>query len=89
MFNSSEDSFILIIISGCNLEDGPGGIDPYFLAIKDAYENKSLSESTLRKAVTPLFYTRMRLGLFDPPHMNPYSQLDPAKVCIYSQTIII
>lgn len=35
---------------------------------------------TVREAVKPLFYTRMRLGLFDPEAMNPYADLDPAKV---------
>ncbi|NXX09966.1 XYL2 arabinofuranosidase, partial [Larus smithsonianus] len=30
----------------------------------------------LRDRVRPLFYTRMRLGEFDPPAMNPYSALD-------------
>ena len=30
----------------------------------------------LRDRVRPLFYTRMRLGEFDPPAMNPYSTLD-------------
>lgn len=30
----------------------------------------------LRDRVRPLFYTRMRLGEFDPPAMNPYSSLD-------------
>lgn len=31
---------------------------------------------TLRARVRPLFYTRLRLGEFDPPAMNPYSSLD-------------
>lgn len=31
---------------------------------------------TLRARVRPLFYTRLRLGEFDPPAMNPYSALD-------------
>lgn len=26
----------------------------------------------MRERVKPLFYTRMRLGEFDPPEMNPY-----------------
>lgn len=34
-----------------------------------------LTEETVRDAVKPLFYVRMRLGLYDPPDMNPYSQL--------------
>lgn len=34
------------------------------------------SPQMLRDRVRPLFYTRMRLGEFDPPAMNPYSSLD-------------
>ena len=29
-----------------------------------------------QELVKPLFYTRMRLGEFDPPHLNPYRNLD-------------
>ena len=65
---------------GCNLEDGPGGTDPYLLAISDAVKQGKLNESVVREAVAPLFYTRMRLGLFDPPNMNPYAKLDPATI---------
>lgn len=36
----------------------------------------SVSVQMLRDRVRPLFYTRMRLGEFDPPDMNPYSSLD-------------
>ena len=35
-----------------------------------------LNETTVRERVKPLFYTRMRLGEFDPPSMNPYTRLD-------------
>lgn len=31
---------------------------------------------TLRDRVRPLFYTRLRLGEFDPPAMNPYNALE-------------
>ena len=30
----------------------------------------------VRDRVKPLFYTRMRLGEFDPPEMNPYSSVN-------------
>ena len=52
-------------------------IKPYFLAITSAVKQGLLNESTVRDAVKPLFYTRMRLGLFDPPAMNPYAELEP------------
>lgn len=38
------------------------------------------SSQMLRDRVRPLFYTRMRLGEFDPPAMNPYSTLDLSAV---------
>lgn len=47
-----------------------------FLAISDAVAKGKLTESTVREAVKPLFYTRMRLGLFDPPELNPFAQLN-------------
>lgn len=35
---------------------------------------------TVKERLYPLFYTRMRLGEFDPPDMNPYSALDLSSV---------
>ena len=35
---------------------------------------KLVSETTLIELFKPLFYTRMRLGEFDPPEMNPYTR---------------
>jgi beta-glucosidase-like glycosyl hydrolase len=40
----------------------------------DAVKQGKLSEILVRERVKPLFYTRMRLGEFDPPEMNPYLQ---------------
>ena len=42
----------------------------------DAIDKSLLLESTVRERVKPLFYTRLRLGEFDPPSMNPYTQLN-------------
>lgn len=67
-------------LTGTNLEDGPGGREPYFNAITQAVMAGKLSMETVREAVKPLFYTRMRLGLFDPDEMNPYAALDPSVV---------
>ena len=39
-----------------------------------------LNESFVRESVKPLFYTRMRLGEFDPAEMNPYTKLDLTEV---------
>jgi len=72
-----------LFLPGVNLEDGPGGSLPFLINITEAYNVGKLDERTIRNAVKPLFYTRMRLGLFDPPEINPYAALDP-KVVVQS-----
>src|SRR6218665_593180 len=64
--------------AGTNLENGLDA--PMFASISKAVAQHKLSEDVVREAVKPLFYTRMRLGLFDPPNFNPYASLDPAIV---------
>ena len=44
-----------------------------FLISEDAVKQGRLSEALVRERARPLFYTRMRLGEFDPPEMNPYN----------------
>ena len=39
-----------------------------------------LTEQEIRDNVKPLFYTRMRLGEFDPEDMNPYNKIDMSEV---------
>src|SRR3984885_15083955 len=45
---------------------------PYIDAVKQGY----LAESDIDIAVTRLFTARMKLGMFDPPEMVPYSKID-------------
>jgi beta-glucosidase len=45
---------------------------PYLDAVKQGY----LKESDVDVAVTRLFTARMKLGMFDPPEMVPYSKID-------------
>lgn len=45
-----------------------------------AVKTGKLSEKLVRERVKPLFYTRMRLGEFDPPGMNPYLQYNMSLV---------
>ncbi|XP_046577964.1 LOW QUALITY PROTEIN: probable beta-D-xylosidase 7 [Haliotis rubra] len=62
--------------AGCNLElSGKEENLTYFFMV-DAIHQGKLTEEKVRQMVKPLFYTRMRLGEFDPPEMNPYSKLD-------------
>lgn len=44
--------------------------------IVDALKAGKLDKEEVFKSVSPLFYTRMRLGEFDPPEHNPYNFLD-------------
>ncbi|CAB3982823.1 probable beta-D-xylosidase 5 [Paramuricea clavata] len=63
--------------AGCNLELGlPNVSKNIYSYLGEAVTEKLVNESTLRELVKPLFYTRMRLGEFDPPEMNPYTSLD-------------
>ncbi len=45
---------------------------PYLDAVKQGY----LKESEIDVAVTRLFTARMKLGMFDPPEMVPYTKID-------------
>ena len=40
-----------------------------------AVEQNLTTMEDLVENVKPMFYTRMRLGEFDPPEMNPYSSI--------------
>ena len=45
---------------------------PYLDAVKQGY----LKESEIDTAVMRLFTARMKLGMFDPPEMVPYTKID-------------
>ncbi|PVD27982.1 hypothetical protein C0Q70_10558 [Pomacea canaliculata] len=62
--------------AGVSLEISPDIIDNVFAHIVAAVKAGKISEDTVRSRVKPLFYTRMRLGEFDPPDMNPYTQVN-------------
>ncbi|NWX18734.1 XYL2 arabinofuranosidase, partial [Aegotheles bennettii] len=66
--------------AGCNLELSYGLRNNVFMRIPQALAMGNITLQTLRDRVRPLFYTRMRLGEFDPPAMNPYSTLDLSAV---------
>jgi len=40
-----------------------------------AVEQNLLTVDDLAESLKPMFYTRMRLGEFDPPELNPYSSI--------------
>jgi beta-glucosidase len=49
---------------------------PYLDAVKQGY----LKESDIDTAVTRLFTARIKLGMFDPPAMVPYSKIDASEL---------
>ncbi|KAH3736107.1 hypothetical protein DPMN_042668, partial [Dreissena polymorpha] len=74
---SLEDAAVYSVLAGVNLELHAGqyarGV---FDWLTNAVKDGKISEALLRERVKPLFYTRMKLGEFDPPSMNPYLQLN-------------
>ncbi|OCT92076.1 probable beta-D-xylosidase 5 [Xenopus laevis] len=70
------ETAIEAVNSGCNLELSINLADNVFMKVEDAVKFGNITRETLKERVYPLFYTRMRLGEFDPPEMNPYSSLD-------------
>ncbi|KAL3881457.1 hypothetical protein ACJMK2_027899 [Sinanodonta woodiana] len=72
--NNSVDTVTACVNAGCNLELSWNNSQPVYLSIVDAVKQGKLSEDIVMERVKPLFYTRMRLGEFDPPEMNPYTQ---------------
>ena len=50
--------------------------EPVEKAYIDAVQQGYLPESTLDTALVRLFTARMKLGMFDPPEMVPYSKID-------------
>ncbi len=50
--------------------------DSDYRAYLDAVKQGFLKESDIDKAVTRLYTARMRLGMFDPPELDPYSKID-------------
>jgi beta-glucosidase len=49
---------------------------PYY----DAYKQGFLKESEIDIALVRLFTARMKLGMFDPPEMVPYTKIDPKEL---------
>jgi beta-glucosidase len=50
--------------------------DHDYKAYLDAYKQGILKESEIDTALIRLFTARMKLGMFDPPEMDPYSKID-------------
>ncbi|XP_078336442.1 uncharacterized protein LOC111101492 [Crassostrea virginica] len=74
--NNSVDTAALCVRAGCNLELSTNEVKPTYFYIIDALKAGKLDKEEVLKSVSPLFYTRMRLGEFDPLERNPYNFLD-------------
>ncbi|XP_070191071.1 uncharacterized protein [Littorina saxatilis] len=79
-FNNSVDTVAACVNAGCNLELSSNLKMPVFFSLVDAVKQGKVTEDKVRESVRPLFYTRMRLGEFDPPEMNAYTKLSSADV---------
>jgi beta-glucosidase len=55
---------------------GDADYRPYIEAVQQGY----LAESDVDTALIRLFTARMRLGMFDPPSLVPYSRIDPREL---------
>ncbi len=64
------ESVALAVKSGVGLDCGVS-----FQLIPDAVKQGLLSEEEIDQVLRPLLTTRFRLGLFDPPAMNPYNAI--------------
>ena len=60
--------------AGVNLELPDNS--PAYLHLTEAVQQGLVKMETMLSLVRPLFYTRMRLGEFDPPTLNPYASID-------------
>ena len=54
---------------------GKDDYQPYIDAVRKGH----LSQAVIDGALVRLFTARMRLGMFDPPSMVPYEQIDPQR----------
>ncbi len=71
-FDSFTDAVSAAIKAGCNIEL----IGFIYLYAKRAIEEGKLTEEDMRNNAKPLFYSRMRVGEFDPPELNPYTNIN-------------
>ncbi|XP_062996259.1 uncharacterized protein LOC134408101 [Elgaria multicarinata webbii] len=69
------ETAIASVNAGCNLEVSLAMRHNFFTYVGKAVAMGKISLETVRARVRPLFRTRMRLGEFDPPAMNPYNAL--------------
>ena len=69
------ESVALAVNRGCDLNCGS-----LFVFLTDAVKQGLVAEETIDKAVTRLFTTRMKLGMFDAPEQVPFNSIGYSEV---------
>ena len=77
--NSSLAAAAAAGLAGVNLEL-PDSSQPVYTMLTEAVQKNMVPFSTIVERVKPLFYTRMRLGEFDPPELNPYTAINTSVI---------
>ncbi|XP_072030528.1 uncharacterized protein [Amphiura filiformis] len=75
-----KETGILAVKAGCNLELTSFSWNNSMTTTLKSVESGDLTKEEIVNLAKPLFYTRMRLGEFDPPSMNPYMKLNLSNV---------
>ncbi|MFK8059226.1 MAG: glycoside hydrolase family 3 N-terminal domain-containing protein [Polaribacter sp.] len=70
-----EESAALALKSGTNLNCGQT-----YKKLKRAYDKGLVSEEDINNGLRPLLKTRFKLGMFDKPNINPYSNIGLDKI---------
>ncbi|KAH3743526.1 glycosyl hydrolase [Pelomyxa schiedti] len=68
--DNATDATAVCLLAGCDLDCGTA-----YNAIPDALESDYISQSDIDLALSRVFRERFLLGLFDPPELQPYAQL--------------
>ena len=76
--NTMIEAVALAANAGVDLEL-PGG-EPAYVMLYEAVMKGLVDYETIVERTRMLFYARMRLGLFDPPEMNPYSNINSSVI---------
>lgn len=76
---SYEETAVLAIKAGCNLDLSAFAQNVY-IKTTEVVQAGNLTKDDIVNLTKPLFYTRMRLGEFDPPSMNPYLKLNLSNI---------
>lgn len=77
--DTPEEAAALAVKTGVDLNCGRGSFFPYD-SLPEAVEKGLITESEIDTAIYRLMLARMKLGMFDPPEMVPYSKIPKAVI---------